>query len=71
MLNCPWDVEELGKRLPAKVKRFIAENNINLYTIDGIRSEKKLAWADGSTRSCKQLSLKSQTLFLLIKPYNI
>ena len=42
LLNCPWDVEELGKRLPAKVKRFIAENNINLYTIDGIKIGKEI-----------------------------
>ncbi|MBE6752936.1 MAG: pyruvate:ferredoxin (flavodoxin) oxidoreductase [Ruminococcaceae bacterium] len=34
LLNCAWDVEELSRRLPAKVKRFIAQNNINLYTID-------------------------------------
>ncbi len=34
LLNCAWDVEELGKRLPGKMKRYIAQNNINFYTID-------------------------------------
>ncbi|MDO4731057.1 MAG: pyruvate:ferredoxin (flavodoxin) oxidoreductase [Clostridia bacterium] len=42
LLNCPWDVEELGKRLPAKMKKYIAENDINLYTIDGIKIGKEI-----------------------------
>ena len=42
LLNCAWDVEELSKRLPAKMKRFIAENNISLYTIDAIGIAKEL-----------------------------
>ncbi len=36
LLNCPWDEKELSERLPGKMKRYIAENNINLYTIDAI-----------------------------------
>ena len=36
LLNCAWDVDELSKRLPAKTKKYIAENNISLYTIDAI-----------------------------------
>lgn len=36
LLNCSWDEAELEKRLPAKVKRYIAKNDIKLYTIDGI-----------------------------------
>ena len=36
LLNCAWDVDELSKRLPAKMKKYIAENNISLYTIDAI-----------------------------------
>ncbi len=42
LLNCAWDVEELTKRLPAKMKKFIAENNINFYTIDAIGIAKEL-----------------------------
>ena len=37
LLNCIWSPEELDKRLPAKMKRYIAENNINFYTINGIK----------------------------------
>ncbi len=42
LLNCAWDTEELSKRLPGKMKRFIAENDINFYTIDAIGIAKEL-----------------------------
>ncbi len=42
LLNCAWDVDELSKRLPAKMKKYIAENNISLYTIDAIGIAKEL-----------------------------
>ena len=37
LLNCIWSPEELDKQLPAKMKRYIAKNNINFYTINGIK----------------------------------
>ncbi len=37
LLNCIWTPEELDKQLPASMKRYIAENNINFYTINGIK----------------------------------
>ncbi len=42
LLNCAWDVEELSKRLPGKMKRILAERNINFYTIDGIKIGKEI-----------------------------
>ncbi|WP_283610103.1 pyruvate:ferredoxin (flavodoxin) oxidoreductase [Faecalispora anaeroviscerum] len=42
LLNCPWDVEELDHRLPGKMKRYIAQNDIHFYTIDGIKIGKEL-----------------------------
>ena len=42
LLNCPWDVDELDKRLPGKMKRIIAEKKINFYTIDGIKIGKEI-----------------------------
>ena len=42
LLNCAWDVEELSNRLPAKMKSYIAKNNINFYTIDAIGIAKEL-----------------------------
>ena len=37
LLNCAWNAEELEKHLPGQVKKFIAEHNINFYTIDGVK----------------------------------
>lgn len=37
LLNCIWSPKELDKQLPAKMKKYIAENNINFYTINGIK----------------------------------
>ena len=42
LLNCPWDLEELERRLPGKMKRYIAQNDIHFYTIDGIKIGKEL-----------------------------
>ncbi len=36
MINCQWSAEELEKHLPAEAKRYIAKNNIQLYTINAI-----------------------------------
>ncbi|WP_066890005.1 pyruvate:ferredoxin (flavodoxin) oxidoreductase [Clostridium nigeriense] len=37
VLNTIWNEEELNKRLPAKIKRYIAENNIQFYIINAIK----------------------------------
>ncbi|QAT60925.1 pyruvate:ferredoxin (flavodoxin) oxidoreductase [Acidilutibacter cellobiosedens] len=34
LLNCTWKNEELEEKLPGNVKRYLAEHNINFYTID-------------------------------------
>ncbi len=36
LLNCIWTPEELEDRLPAHMKRYIKEHNINFYTINAI-----------------------------------
>lgn len=36
LLNTMWDLEELERRIPATIKRYIAENDINFYTINAI-----------------------------------
>ena len=36
MINCQWSDEELDKHMPAESKKYIAENNIQLYTINAI-----------------------------------
>ena len=36
LINCQWTPEELDKHMPAEAKRYIAKNNINLYTVNAI-----------------------------------
>ena len=37
LLNTIWDMEGLEKHLPGQVKRYLAQNNINFYTINGVK----------------------------------
>lgn len=37
MINCQWTPEELEQQLNAESKRYIAENDIKLYTINAIK----------------------------------
>ena len=37
LINCQWTPEELAEHLDASAKKYIAENDINLYTIDAIK----------------------------------
>ena len=36
MINCQWSDEELDKHMPAESKKYIADNNIQLYTVNAI-----------------------------------
>ena len=36
MINCQWSDEELDQHMPAESKKYIADNNIQLYTINAI-----------------------------------
>ena len=36
LLNTIWSPEEVNEKLPASMKRFIAENNINFYTLNAV-----------------------------------
>lgn len=42
LLNCKWTGDELDKNIPANIKRYIAENKINLYTIDAVGIAKEI-----------------------------
>jgi len=37
LLNTIWEMEELEERLPATMKRYIAENNIEFYIINAVK----------------------------------
>ncbi len=42
LINCQWTPEELDQHLPAVAKRYIANNNINVYTINAIDIAKEI-----------------------------
>ncbi len=42
LLNCSWDLAGLEEHLPGQAKRYIAKNNIKVYTIDGIAIGKEI-----------------------------
>ncbi|MDR1134983.1 MAG: pyruvate:ferredoxin (flavodoxin) oxidoreductase [Clostridiales Family XIII bacterium] len=37
LLNCIWDEKELDEKLPARVKRVLAEKKVRFYIIDGVK----------------------------------
>ena len=36
LINCQWSADELDKHLNAETKRYIAKNNVQLYTVNAI-----------------------------------
>jgi len=41
LLNTIWNADELEEHLPGQVKRYIAENHIKFYTVDGVKLGKE------------------------------
>ena len=37
LLNCIWSNEDVEKHLPSKMKKYIADHNINFYTINAVK----------------------------------
>ena len=56
LINCQWSDEELDKHMPAVAKRYIAENDIQVYTIDAIDLAARSAWASAPTPFSSPLS---------------
>ena len=54
LLNCTWSDEELERHLPAKVKRYIAENQIRFYTCNAVDIAKKVGLGARRTNSVLQ-----------------
>ncbi|MBR9936499.1 pyruvate:ferredoxin (flavodoxin) oxidoreductase [Oscillospiraceae bacterium Marseille-Q3528] len=54
LLNCVWSDEELEEHLPAKVKRYIANNNVQFYTCDAVSIAKKIGLGARRTNSVLQ-----------------
>ncbi|MGN1001460.1 MAG: pyruvate:ferredoxin (flavodoxin) oxidoreductase [Oscillospiraceae bacterium] len=54
LLNCSWDDAELEGHLPAAVKRYIANNNIQFYTCDAVKFAKEIGLGARRTNSVLQ-----------------
>ena len=54
LLNCVWDDEELEERLPASVKRYIANNDVQFYTCDAVSLAKDIGLGARRTNSILQ-----------------
>ena len=46
LLNCAWTTQDLEQRVPAKVKRYMAENNIQFYIVDANKIAHDLGLGD-------------------------
>lgn len=42
LLNCNWNENELNSKLPSSMKRYIAENNIDFYILDGVKIAREI-----------------------------
>jgi pyruvate-ferredoxin/flavodoxin oxidoreductase len=42
LLNCTWTGQELEEKLPAAMKRYLFEHNINFYTLDAVGIAREL-----------------------------
>jgi pyruvate-ferredoxin/flavodoxin oxidoreductase len=54
LLNCVWSDEELEQHLPAKVKRYIAKNNVQFYTCDAVSLAKGIGLGARRTNTILQ-----------------
>jgi len=42
LANCAWGIDELTQHLPASSKKYIAENDIKVYTVDAVKIAKDI-----------------------------
>ena len=48
LLNCSWNLQELEEHLPAAAKRYLAQNNIKMYTCDATNKAIELGMGNRS-----------------------
>ena len=48
LLNCPWNEQELEAHLPAAAKRYLAQNNIRMFTCDATHKAIELGMGNRS-----------------------
>jgi len=58
LLNCSWSAEELEEKLPAKMKRYMAQHNIKFYTIDAVDIAKEIGLGGRINMVCQAAFFK-------------
>jgi len=56
LLNSQWDVAETCKKLPNKIKKFLADNEISFYIIDAIKIAEEVGLGTTRTNTILQSS---------------
>ncbi|MEW8992920.1 pyruvate:ferredoxin (flavodoxin) oxidoreductase [Clostridium sp.] len=58
LLNCIWDDKDLEEHLPATMKRYIAEHNINFYTINAVKVAQEIGLGGRINMICQAAFFK-------------
>ncbi len=58
VLNTIWSSEELDENLPAKLKRYIARNDIKFYTLDAVNIAKEIGLGNRINMICQSAFFK-------------
>ena len=58
VLNTIWSPEEIEEHLPAKLKRYIARNDIQFYTIDAVNIAKEIGLGNRINMICQSAFFK-------------
>ena len=58
LLNCEWDAKGLEAHLPAALKRYIAANKINFYTIDAAKIAQEIGLGNRINMICQSAFFK-------------
>ena len=48
LLNCEWGLDELEANVPAEIRKYIADNNINFYIIDANKCSQEIGLGNRS-----------------------
>jgi pyruvate-ferredoxin/flavodoxin oxidoreductase len=67
LLNCTWSDEELDKHLPASMKRYIAQNDIQFYTCDAVDAAKRVGLGARRTNTVLQAAFFKLTNIIPIE----
>ena len=70
MLNSIWDEEETKKRLPDHMKRYLAENEIKFYIINGTKLGEELGLGTRTNTIMQSAFFKITGVIPYEKSYN-